>query len=308
MLVTLPYAWFYLQTAEAVGVRDMRDVVRYSARPLNYLAASSMSRLWSWTADRWGAPELRLYPGVVVVALALAGLLHRSRRLVILYAASTAVAIELSFGVNGAIYHWLFDRVLLLQGLRSSARIAIIASCTLAMLAAFGAQAIRSRSRRLGPIIVPIFLALMTIDFSNRSPALIGIQIMRPASVYRAINSAGPGVVIELPFPTLNALPGRDPFYSLWSLQHWQPLVNGYSGYYPPDYVQTAIRMESFPDDGSLARLKAHDVRYIVVHRHLMDEARYTSLMLRMAARQEIRPWGMYRDPQGDAALFVLER
>lgn len=308
LVITLPYAWPYIQTARTLGARDMRDIVQYSARPINYLAATSLSRLWGWTADRWGGPELRLFPGLVAIVLALGGFLSRSRRWVLLYAATTAVAVESSFGINSTIYHWLFDRVQLLQGLRSSARFAIIASCGVAMLAGLGAQAIALRARRASALVVPLVLGLVAVDSANRPLALTSSAVADSAPLYRVIRSAGPGVVIELPFPKLSSLPGWDAFYALWSLQHWHSLVNGYSGYYPPDYVRTSARMESFPDSRSIATLKAHDVRYIVVHRDFMEPGQYASLMLQMARRPEIRPWGTYRDPLGNAALFVLEQ
>lgn len=306
--IALPYASLYARTADELGGRDVREVARYSARPINYFATTYLNRIWSWTADRFGGPEVRLFPGAVVLVLAAAALLRRSRRWVLLYIATTAVAVELSFGVNGAIYHWLFERIALLQGLRSTARSGIIVGGALSILAAFGAEALLSRGRRWAAAGVPCLLALMAIELSNQPLGMNDSAVLAPAPVYKVIRSAGPGVVIELPFPRMGRLPGWDAYYSLWSLQHWHPLVNGYSGYYPPDYVQTSLRMETFPDDGSMQRLKAHDVRYIVVHRDFMEADTFNNLMFRMAGRPEIRPWGMYRDPVGNAALFVLER
>jgi hypothetical protein len=217
-------------------------------------------------------------------------------------------AIAMSFGVNNSVYRWMFERVSLLQGLRSSARFAIVASCALAVLAALGAQAITDRVRRRRAAVIPLALLLMTADALNRPLWVSASDLLSPSSIYTVIRSAGAGVVIELPLPSLNRLPGRDPFYSLWSLQHWHPLVNGYSGYYPPDYVRTLVRMESFPDDASLAGLRAHDVRYIVVHKAFYEPERYTDLLLRMASQPDLRPWGTYKDVMDDAALFVLER
>lgn len=308
VVLVLPYAWPYVRTSEAMGGRDMTEVARYSARPINYLAATSLSRLWGWTAGRWGDTELRLFPGAAVVLLAAASLWHRSRRWPLLYVVAAVAAVEMSFGLNSAVYRWLFDRVSLLHGLRASARFAIIAGCALAVLAGLGAQAIRDRSRRWRAAIVPLALILITVDAWNRPIQVSGSSLLDPAPVYKVIRSAGAGVVLELPLPSLNLLPGQDPYYTLWSLQHWQPLVNGYSGYYPQDYVRTMVRMESFPDAASLARLRAHDVRYIVVHKAFYDPEQYSEVLLRMAGEPSLRPWGTYKDAMDDAAIFVLER
>lgn len=306
VILVLPYAWPYIQTSRMLGGRDMRDVARYSAHPLNYLAATSMSRLWGWT-ERWGGSELALFPGAMVIALSAASVLHRSKRWVFAYGVAAALAIVFSFGINTSVYRWLFERISLLQGLRSSARFAIVASCAMGVLAALGAQAIAERSGRWRTMAIPVLLVLMTIDGLNRPFALSAEPLMRPSSIYKVIRTAPPGVVIELPVPRLSRLPGWDAFYSLWSLQHWKPLVNGYSGYYPPDYVQTMVRMERFPDDSSIARLRTHGVRYIVVHKAFFEPEQYTALLLRMATQPELRPWGTYDDAMDDAVLFVLE-
>lgn len=310
LALTLPYAWPYAQTASTLGARDMRDVVQYSARPINYLSTTSLSRLWGWTADRWGGPELRLFPGLMVILLAGLSFFNQSRRWVLLYILTTGAAVVFSLGVNTPVYQWLFDRIHMLQGLRSTSRFAILAGCGLAMLAALGAQFLgeRVRSRpRLKRALVPLLLLLMVIDCAMKPITLAGAELASDAPVYRVIRSAGPGVVIELPVPSLDQLPGWDPYYALWSIHHWHPLVNGYSGYYPQDYVRTMQRMTSFPDAASIARMRAHHVRYIVVHRDFLQPDRYADLMFRMAAHSEFRSWGSYRDPMGSATLFVLE-
>jgi hypothetical protein len=307
IVLVLPYAWPYIQTSHSLGGRDLRDVVRYSARPMNYFAATSLSRLWGWTADRWGSSELRLFPGAIVMLLAAASVLNRSRRWVLVYGLAMTLAIVLSFGVNNSIYQWLFERITLLQGLRSSARFGILVICAMAALAGLGAQALAERNRRWPSMTIPIILAMLTVEGLNRPLPLTSDPVMKPASIYTVLRSATPGVVIELPVPRLSRLPGWDAYYSLWSLQHWQPLVNGYSGYYPPDYVQTMIRMESFPDTASMARLRAHEVRYLIVHRAFYEEAQYAQLLLRMAVRPEFHPGGTYKDSFGDAVLFVME-
>jgi hypothetical protein len=306
VVLTLPYAWPYIETSRTLGGRDMRDIVKYSARPINYLAASSFSVLWGWTADRWGGTEVRLFPGAMVIVLSAAGMAHRSKRWVLLYAAAAVVAVGLSFGLNNALYRWFFDRVSVLQGLRSTARFAILASGALSVLAGLGAQVIVERIGRWRVAAIPIVLGLMVVDGAIRPLDLAGSEQMEPASVYKIIRSAGPGVVLELPLPNLNRLPGREAYYLLWSMQHWHPLVNGYSGYYPPDYVRTLVSMESFPNDASLARLAEHAVRYIVVHQAFFAPDDYSLLMFRMASRPELQPWGRFNDAVGSAQLFVL--
>jgi hypothetical protein len=47
---------------------------------------------------------------------------------------------------------------------------------------------------------------------------------------------------------------------------HWMPLLNGYSGFYPPSYYRRLIRLEEFPDEASVASLRREKVKYVIVH------------------------------------------
>jgi len=74
--LTFPYTIPYMENARTLGDRPLSEVATYSARPISYLASPTQNWLWSWTSDR-GGPELVLFPGIVVVVLAVAALLHR---------------------------------------------------------------------------------------------------------------------------------------------------------------------------------------------------------------------------------------
>ena len=78
-LLTAVYAWPYLKNADTLGPRSLDEIALYSARPVHYLTSPGASWLWGWTADLFGSQELRLYPGVVAMALALVGILSQSR-------------------------------------------------------------------------------------------------------------------------------------------------------------------------------------------------------------------------------------
>ena len=52
-------------------------------------------------------------------------------------------------------------------------------------------------------------------------------------------------------------LPGPDPVYAYMSTFHWQPLLNGYSGYYPRPHLQRLDVLTRFPDPRAIARLRA---------------------------------------------------
>jgi len=87
-----------------------------------------------------------------------------------------------------------------------------------------------------------------------------------PSPVHAILARQPRGVVAELPVPRADRLPGPDPGYAYMSSFHWFPMVNGYSGNYPPSYFRRIDRLLRFPDDRSLAQLRADRVRYVIVH------------------------------------------
>src|SRR5262249_9786554 len=157
---------------------------------------------------------------------------------VALYGLIVVTAFAISLGMNNPVYRLLADDLPLLQGLRSTARAAILVIAGLAILAGFGAHALLERWREKRYIVWGIVLALLLVEAAIRPLNIYGVHDLEPAPIYKVIRGAEPGVVLELPLPRLDRLPGQEPMYQIWSMQHWNPLVNGYSGYYPPDYVR----------------------------------------------------------------------
>jgi hypothetical protein len=310
VVLVVPYALPYLRTARTIGVRGTTEVVTYSATLSNYLASPPQSWLWGWTASRWGSVELSLFPGAVAISLGIAAVLYRPRRLTFVYASLAAATIELSLGLNGRVYAWLFDHVGALHGLRSPSRLGILACCAIAMLAGFGAQALQTRMSRFGPGISAALVLLVALDDGTTGMILkdLSYQPSSTPNVYKTIRAQGPGVLLELPLARLDALPGREAAYMFWSIAHWHPLVNGYSGYYPPEFLEMVVRTEGFPDDRSLEELALVGVRYIVVHKAFYDADQYRSLLLRMAEQPALQPLGIYPDPSGSAALYVFAK
>ncbi len=308
-VLALPYLWPYVKAIRTLGGRDPVEVARYSARASSYLASPLQNWAWGWTRERWGDVELNLFPGLTACVLAAIGLTVRPRRYVVIYGLLAALMIALSFGVNGTLYSWLATFVPGLNGLRAPARFGILAVATIAVLAGFGMRALEEQigsRERLAALLV-VAGTLMAVDYANHEMQLMpqGDPALTP--LYRVVKSAAPGVVVELPLPLPSTLPGREADYVFWSTSHWKPLVNGYSGYAPVEYVRTLERMSNFPDDRSIATLRGLDVRYVIVHRAYYDPADYTALMLRVATQPALQPYGRYRGPGGDGDLFVLE-
>ena len=88
------------------------------------------------------------------------------------------------------------------------------------------------------------------------------------------------GAVVELHFPYRRTDEHQHARYMFWSMWHWQPLVNGYSDYIPPDFYEIAAPINYFPDPESFRIMKARAVRYVVVHLDTYSEGPIRDAML----------------------------
>jgi hypothetical protein len=307
-VLTLPYALPYIRAARTVGQRDVLEIAKYSATPASYFASNALNRVWGWTADRFGSMELRLFPGAIALIFALAAAAHPRRRLVLVYVATAALVIELSFGLNGTLYPAMLGHISALQGFRALARFGMIVGCLVSVLAALGFEALKQRAPsggRWGAFATLMAVALV-LESANRPMPLSAAVPAKPAPLYDAVRRAGTRPMIELPLPLRGEFPGLDPNYEAWSLWHWRPLVNGYSGYYPQSYQQLLRAMERFPDERSIAMLRDRDVQFVILHRDFYDATAYTELELKLAQSRDFQMWGRFRDPVGTADIFEL--
>jgi hypothetical protein len=64
--------------------------------------------------------------------------------------------------------------------------------------------------------------------------------------------------------------------------------VNGQSGFFPTWYYQFQWQSERFPDPGSVAFLKSHDVRLVVLHERSYLPHRREALYDRLQKYQDL--------------------
>jgi hypothetical protein len=263
----------YWHARSVVGERSTDEALMYSAGPVHYLASMPEGWLYGSISGRLGRSEKRLFPGAIALLLAAVALWPPVDRHRAAYALALVVAVDLSFGPRGLTYDWLREYVPPYRGLRAPARAAGVALLMIAVLAGFGWARVqramhRSRLSRRGAAIAAAGLAAIAAEYAVAPRALIDAPTA-PEPVYTWLASRPAGVVAEFPMPDEHALPGRDPEFAYRSTFHWRPLVNGYSGHVPDSYVDLLRAVAVFPSDAALERLRASDVRYIVLHERL---------------------------------------
>jgi hypothetical protein len=301
------YARPYLRARDRVGERSVEQVRMFAARPADYLVTPSSNWLYG-RSQTPGEMERRLFVGAVPFLLAVvAVLLRRPSRVIVVYVLVGVIAFEASLGLRGYIYSFLYQYISPFRGLRAPARLGIFVVFSLAVLAGFGysflAAALRAR-RRL--VLLALLLTAVLAEYFTTVTLARYPNVAPP--VYRLLASQPPGVVAEFPVPS-DGLPGQDPKYAYLSIFHWKPLVNGYSGYYPPSYMSRLLNLRRFPEPFSLRTLRRENVRYLVIHESGYEEKRvlYEQILSTLDEMEGVRNLGTFSDGEGAATVYELQ-
>jgi Dolichyl-phosphate-mannose-protein mannosyltransferase len=312
----MPVGRAYLAARKVVGERGRDEVAQNSATWRNYLAPPEVNALYGKVFARFMEPERRLFPGFIAIGLAIVGLLPRTRQETdtessrapasglgryvsappFAYALGLVLAFDVSLGFNGVIYRGLYDHFLPFKALRIPARMGLMVGFSLAVLAGYGATRIAGRlpSVKARCAVLTMIGMLMLAEYAS-TPLPLWAAPRHPPDAYADLmrdEGDGPTSVI-FEFPT-GAM--EDPEYLYYSTFHWQHLVNGYSGFFPPSYQKIVNAVRGFPDETSMNMIKSHGVRYLVIHGEWLYGARYEELMVDLDRRQDLRlvsrhPW-----------------
>jgi hypothetical protein len=290
----------------SVGDRSEYDVLQYAARASSYRAATP----GNWLYGEWLAPsvgdERRLFPGFIPVVLAMVGLLLRvPGRRPIVYLLLMTAAFEMSLGLRGYSYAFLYEHVPLYRGLRALARLGIFVVMFLAVLAGYGyASLVSERSRVVRSAVAAVLVIGLLAEYRTAIP-LEAYPNVAP-TVYRFLATQPRGIVAEFPVPELGALPGHDAEFAYMSTFHWFPLVNGYSGTYPPSYLARIDRLHDFPDRPAIDQLRRDAVRYVIVHAFHYPPAEWVLLVRRLDDSGDFIQLGRFDDGNGPAMVYRL--
>jgi hypothetical protein len=258
-LVALPLARTFV-AAEPFKTERTTDEVRfYSATPLDYFRGNLQSALWK---DRIlpPAPERALFPGVMPLVLAAIGAAPPLSAIRLVYTAGLLAALDCSFGFNGAFYPLLHRSFPPVRGLRVPARFSVIVGLTLSILAGFGARRLLGwcRSRTSQRAVVAALAVLVVID---AWPALPLVPVWKePPAVYETLKGRPGAVLAEFPVDVNEVFNTPYMYFSVW---HWVPMVNGYSGYIPESYKLLAPDLLEFPRGDTVAALRRRGVTHV---------------------------------------------
>lgn len=265
VVLAVPLARPYLAAQAVKGERDEGAVRVYSAWPSDYLRAHERSATYSGRLLEARYPERALFPGTLPLALSAVALVPPVGAIRLAYAAGLLVAFDVSLGFNGVSYKHLYRWWLPIRGLRVPARMSIVLAISLAVLAAFGARRLLGRVRTVAGRTA-VFGVLVIAAGADVWPSLELHRVWwRPPPVYDAVKGR-PVVLAEFPSRVNISHITRDVSFMYFSIWHWLPMINGYSGFIPPDYEPLMDSLEDFPAPAAIDVLRSAGVTHVTVN------------------------------------------
>jgi hypothetical protein len=285
-LLVAPVIVAFLGSRPVMGNREEGTVEFYSAEGSDYLTAHFRSR----TYERWshgGHPERQLFPRITPVALALVGMWPPMSAAQIGYALALATTFDGSLGLHGMTFPWLRDHVLGFDGLRVPARFGMLVGLILSILSGYGAARIFKRWPRARGIAVTTIVSAILVEAIPFIPLQ---RVWREApAVYGTLLDGPPKVLAEFPIPSITRRVYSDTWFLYFSTFHWQTLVNGNSGFFPPSYLELLDRESDFPLGDTVAYLRERGVQYVTVHGAFMDSERFQVTTETLSATPGVR-------------------
>jgi hypothetical protein len=301
--IALPVLIPYTQLQRTTGFeRGLDDAARFSADWRAYFASGAPAHRWMLThLEHWNEV---LFPGFVTLVAGIAGLaiglrrVGREREVALLYGALGAIACWASFGPSAGLYTLMYRLIPPFTLMRAPARFGIVVTLTLAVLA--GVAIAHWLKRLPNATLIGFGLALLTAG--ELAMPLRFRQVPPDSDVYVLLAKQPVGPVIELPFHAdRNLFPAAR--YMLSSTTHWMPLINGYSDYIPPDYLEAAPVLRTFPSRDAFDRLSDRRPRYAVFHFDLYSPEERQETLSRI---QEFAPYLRLLYSHGETLLYEI--
>jgi len=266
---------YHRAATEQNMVRSLEAVAEYSATPKGYLAAAGTIHMSTWSGRFFRDPVDSFFPGVVLIVMAGAAIALTlrggtnaeqtlTRRRVLMLISIGAMGVILSLGTATPVYGWIYRIFPPMHGLRAAARFGNLFLLSMSVLAALGLAQLRRRT----PARTAAAIGIAAVVLANAEALRAPFEYRPFTGIPRlyALLADQPHVVLaEVPFYPRQAV-FENAEYVLNSTAHWQPLMNGYSGYTPASYVDYASVFWYFPRDYAIDAMKRAGVTHVIVH------------------------------------------
>ena len=292
MLLLVPVLWPFVELARTHGmVREIGETQSCAATWTDYLYTGSRVHYEAWSS-RFDNSSDANFPGFIVTALAvfaLSGAGGRAPR-TRMWLGVVLGSVLLSALPKLPGFVFLHEHLPVLGAIRCYSRAGQMALVGMAMLAGYGAARLLGmlHTARAATLVGITLVAAINLE-ALRAP--LGYrEFPGVPAIYDRLRDEPHAIVVELPFYDRPAFFGHAE-YMINATRHRHPIVNGYSGFAPPDFEATSETLATFPGYPALELMHALGVTHVVVHRtRAMEERRTdidTSPALRFLAEED---------------------
>lgn len=297
--ITLPFLiliWFYYQPYWAFfqkenASRQLSENISFSAQPIDFITPNQYSVLYRGLYDylskfrpevesRSGLSEHTLWVGLVPLALSIIGAYrlrksHRQLYEVCLFIVAVAAILSLgpyfvSFANhNSGIrlpYYYLYKYFGAMRSLRVPSRLMFMSYVPLGILTSAGfAYLGKLKSRK--NLISAVLLLFLSLELIQNYP------IKNQQSIYKqALNLSAQQKLGFLKNQATVHLPtylstSNMSSYSTWMILTNEKSFNGYSGYFPPDWIWLGKRWDAHFERQSLVEMNSLGYNYLIIHK-----------------------------------------
>lgn len=270
-VLTVPFLLPYEVIREGGFARSLDDARLFRADWRAYLASPLL--VHRWLLPLLGTWREVLFPGFLPVGLALMALArrHQLRRnetvgVVGFYVSLAILAAWASFGPDAGLYRLLFETLPFFDLIRAPARFGLLVTLSVVTLAGLGLTV--TLDVLVGRRRLVAWAALTAVTLLGSTVGPLPLVAREPTRVvYERLAQMPDGPVAEFPYFIDRFDRHRHTEYMLASLDHWHPLINGYSDHEPADTYSDGLALARFPDDEvAWDALVRRGARYVVVH------------------------------------------
>ncbi|HEY8165478.1 MAG TPA: hypothetical protein VIF83_07995 [Gemmatimonadaceae bacterium] len=247
----------YFSVARMYGMqRSWQETMSFSALPTDWLVSNAHNRLYASLRNPGLDAERWLFPGSLVLVLAVGALiLSPDRKALRIPVVWILLGFFGSLGLHNILHRFLFTHVPGFRAIRVPARWAVIAYVGLAILVAIAAE-IAGRLRAWAPVL----LVIAFVGELWSAPVLWYMSTSSVPPVERWVAENKPRALIELPMA-----PDDEYHAMLRATVHHLPMVNGVSGFSPHEYNRVRALVEK-ASDALLPELTRLGITHVIVH------------------------------------------
>ena len=274
-VLLLPVLWPYIELARTQGmVRGIEDARSCAATWTDYLYTGSRVHYDAWSHHFRDSSDASFF-GFIVIGLALFGLQGASGRSprALMWLAVVLGSVLLSALPRVPGFAWLHEHVPALGAIRCYSRAGQMALIGIAVLAGYGAARVLGTLRTSRAATLTGFALVAGINLEALRAPMWYRDFPGVPAIYDQLRDEPHAVVVELPFYDRHEFFGNSG-YMINATRHRHPIVNGYSGFAPPDFEATAQAMHRFPEEVALELMHKLGVTHVVVHSGGMDRHR----------------------------------